>query len=86
MSVYIYRICGCSLDVTLMFRGDCKACPKKLTTCSMGSRQCTDCRPFDECNTATSKNAVIETTAAAQRRQRRFRTHRRRPNMKHKKV
>lgn len=40
-------------------RGSCKSCPKKLTTCSMGARQCTDCKPPEECSTSAQRNTEV---------------------------
>ncbi|KAI9557484.1 hypothetical protein GHT06_017312 [Daphnia sinensis] len=36
--------------------GSCKSCPKKLTTCAMAARQCTDCKPPEECSASSQRN------------------------------
>lgn len=43
-------------DVFNYFRGSCKSCPKKLTTCAMAARQCTDCKPPEECSASSQRN------------------------------
>ena len=41
------------------FRASCKSCPKKLTTCSMAARQCTDCKPPEECSPSSSSSQRV---------------------------
>ena len=45
-------------------RWSCKSCPKRLTTCLMGARQCTDCKSPDECGNNSQSFTTSTTTAA----------------------
>ena len=50
---------------THSYRGNCKSCPKKLTTCFMGARQCTDCKPPEECSAPVQRIPGADTAQSS---------------------
>ena len=52
--INLYSYLYISIFCFKRFSGSCKSCPKRLTTCSMGARQCTECKSPEECSPSHS--------------------------------
>ena len=76
---YIFAVDGANNGYLSSFfsyaviRAMCKQCPKRMTTCAMGARQCTDCKSPEDCTVAPllKKLEAIGTTTTERPRSRR---------------